>query len=118
MTENKEIKNNIFRFTEKGKNLSKQTEQAFNEWLNESELTREDFLKYRAVEGFHIAENENGIHMAYYENGEEKFIGAGFYQEQKVIACWFFAYACCLLDLDTSECRFTKTLLEWGNVNI
>lgn len=114
-----EIKENtIFRFTEKGRNLFSQSEEIFDEWLSESGLTREDFLKYKDIKGFHISEDDIGIHMAYYENGQEKFIGAGFYQEQKIMACWFFAYGCCLLDLDTSGCEFTKTLLEWaGNEN-
>lgn len=118
MTKNKETKNSIFRFSEKGRDLFTQTEQAFDEWLNESNLTKEDFLKYRTVEGFHISENDSGIHMAYYENGQEKFIGAGFYQEQKIMACWFFAYGCCLLNLGISGTEFTKKFLEWGNSNV
>lgn len=105
----------IIQFTEKGKELNKQIENAFNEWLKASEITKNDLLKYKNVKGFHIAEEETGYYLAYYEKGIKKQIGCGLYREQYYEAQWLFGYICALLDNGNDyKSTFSKEYLKWG----
>ena len=105
----------IIKLTEKGKKLNEAIETGFNDWLNASEMTKEQLFEYRAVKGFHIAEEKEGFFLAYYEKGIEKQIGVGFYREQLKEAQWIFGYICAFLDNgDGYKSDFTKEYLKWG----
>ena len=105
----------VIRFTEKGMELNKQIEQALNEWLKASEMTKEQLLEYKSVKGFHIAEEQDGFYLAYYEKGIEKPIGVGLYREQLHEAQWIFGYICALLDNGNNyRSEFSKEFLKWG----
>lgn len=108
----------VIRFTEKGKELNRQIDKAFEEWLKASELTKAELLKYKTVRGFHIAEDDVGYYLAYYDKGVEKQIGCGLYKEQLYEAGWIFGYVCALLD-DGNDYKstFSKEFLKWGAKN-
>lgn len=105
----------IIQFTEKGKELSSRIKKAFDEWLKASNMTKAELMEYRTVKGFHIAEDETGFYLAYYENGVEKQIGCGLYKEQFSEAQWIFGYICALLDNGNNyKSSFSKEYLKWG----
>ena len=108
----------IIKFTEKGKQLNEAIKKAFNEWLEAREKTKKDLLKYKDVKGFHIAEEEDGYYLAYYEKGEEKQIGIGLYKEQFKEAQWIFGYICAFLDNGNNyKSDFSKEYVKWGSKN-
>lgn len=103
------------RFTEKGKELGRQIEIAFAEWLKASGLTKQDLLKCKKVRGFHIVDDDIGFYLAYYEKGVEKQIGVGLYKEQLYEAQWIFGYICAILDGENNyKSDFSKEYLKWG----
>lgn len=110
--------NIAIKFTEKGKELNKAIEKGFNEWLEASSMTLEDLLKFKDVKGFHIATDETGYFLAYYEKGIEKQIGCGLYKEQFSEAQWIFGYICALLDGNNNyKSNFSKEYIKWGAKN-
>lgn len=103
------------RFTEKGKRLNESIKKSYNEWLELSEMTENDLLEYRSVKGFHINDEQDGVYLAYYEDGEEKQIGAGICRESIKAAQWIFGYVCALLDNGNDyKSEFSKEYLKWG----
>ena len=105
----------IIRFTDKGKELGRQINMAFDEWLKASNMTKDDLLKYKEVRGFHIVDDDVGFYLAYYEKGIEKQIGMGLYKEQLDEAQWIFGYICAILDGGNNyKSTFSKEYLKWG----
>jgi hypothetical protein len=104
------------RFTRKAQELNEQIAIAYEQWLEASELTHEELLEYCNVKGFHIVDDEVGYSLAYYEKGIEKYIGVGFYKEQKNVCTWLFGFICALLERERNyeTHEFSRAYIEWG----
>lgn len=115
---NDKTKNGVIKFTEKGIKLNEAINDGFNLWLEASEMTINDLLKFKDVKGFHIQDGDKGSYMAYYEKGEEKQIGVGLYKEQLKEAKWIFGYVCATLDNGNDyKSDFATEYLKWGAKN-
>ena len=76
---------------------------------------KKTLLEYKNVQGFHIVDEEEGFHLAYIEDGIEKYIGVGLYRSQKEAAEWVFGYICAILDNGNDyKSEFSKEYLKWG----